>query len=78
LPPCPQPSRGSTRAPGPEGTPGFYCGEAVQAYERRNCRFILVARKTARLVNELKAADWKPSPRTDADGQCEFRYQPEG
>ena len=38
----------------------------------------MVARKTARLVDELKAADWKPSPRTDADGQCEFRYQPEG
>jgi len=57
---------------------GFYCWEAVQAYEKRNCRFILVARKTARLVEELKAADWKPSPRTDADGQCEFFYQPEG
>jgi len=38
----------------------------------------MVARKTARLVDELKAADWKPSPRTDAEGQCEFRYQPEG
>ena len=57
---------------------GFYCWEAVQAYEKRNCRFILVARKTARLVEELKGADWKPSPRTDADGQCEFFYQPEG
>jgi hypothetical protein len=30
------------------------------------------------LVDELKAAEWKRSPRTDADGQCEFRYQPEG
>jgi hypothetical protein len=57
---------------------GFYCWDAVQAYEKRNCRFIVVARKTARLVDELKAADWKPSPRTDADGQCEFLYQPEG
>jgi hypothetical protein len=57
---------------------GFYCGEAVQAYEKWNCQFILVARKTARLVDELKAADWKRSPRTDADGQCEFLYQPEG
>ena len=57
---------------------GFYCWEAVQAYEKGNCRFILVARKTSRLVDVLKAADWKPSPRTDADGQCEFRYQPEG
>ena len=57
---------------------GFYCGEAVEAYERRGCQFIISARKTARLVDELKAAEWKPSPRTDADGQCEFRYQPEG
>jgi hypothetical protein len=57
---------------------GFYCWEAVQAYEKRNCQFIVVARKTARLLDELKAADWKPSPRTDADGQCEFLYQPEG
>lgn len=57
---------------------GFYCQEAVQAYEKRNCRFIVVARKTARLLEKLKAAVWKPSPRTDADGQCEFEYQPEG
>jgi hypothetical protein len=57
---------------------GFYCWDAVQAYEKRNCWFILVARKTARLVEELKAAAWKPSPRTDADGECEFFYQPEG
>ena len=30
------------------------------------------------MVEELKAAVWRGSPRTDADGQCEFRYQPEG
>src|SRR6266851_4741510 len=57
---------------------GFYCWEAVEAYQKRGYRFIMVARKTSRLVDELKAADWKRSPRTDADGQCEFRYQPEG
>jgi len=57
---------------------GFYCWAAVEAYEKRKCRFILVARKTARLVEELKGAVWKPSPRTDADGQCEFLYQPDG
>ena len=57
---------------------GFFCREAVEAYERWNCRFIVVARKTQRLVEQLKAADWKPSPNTDADGECEFRYQPEG
>ena len=57
---------------------GFYCGEAVEAYQKQGCQFIVSARKTARLVEQLKAADWKRSPRTDADGQCEFRYQPEG
>lgn len=57
---------------------GFYCGEAVEAYQNRGVQFIVSARKTSRLVDELKAADWKRSPRTDADGQCEFRYQPEG
>jgi hypothetical protein len=28
-------------------------------------------------VEQLQAARWTGSPRTDADGQCEFRYQPE-
>jgi hypothetical protein len=57
---------------------GFYCWEAVEAYEKRQCQFMLVARKTARLVDELKAAHWKRSPSTDAEGQCEFSYQPDG
>ena len=57
---------------------GFYCWEAVEAYEKRGCWFVVSAQKTPRLVEELKAARWTGSPRTDADGQCEFRYQPEG
>lgn len=57
---------------------GFYCWEAIQAYEQRPCRFIVSARKTARLVEQLQQAAWEPSPRTDADGQCEFWYQPQG
>jgi len=57
---------------------GFYCWAAVEAYEKHGCRFVLSAQKTPRLVEELKAARWTGSPRTDADGQCEFRYQPEG
>ena len=57
---------------------GFYCGEAVDAYENKGVQFIVSARKTSRLVGELRAADWKESPHTDADGECEFRYQPEG
>ena len=57
---------------------GFYCWHAVAAYEEQGVQFVISARKTARLVEELKAAVWKASPRTDADGQCEFSYQPEG
>ena len=56
---------------------GFYCCEAVQAYEQAKALFIIVARKTPRLVQALQTADWKPT-KTDADEQCEFRYQPEG
>jgi Transposase DDE domain group 1 len=57
---------------------GFYCWEAVQAYEKQKASFIVVARKTPRLLEELQKADWRPSPKTDADEQCEFHYQPEG
>jgi len=57
---------------------GFYCAEAVEAYEKAGVKFIVSARKTARLMDELKAAEWTGSPKTDADGQCEFQYQPAG
>jgi hypothetical protein len=57
---------------------GFYCWEAVVAYEKAKASFLIVARKTSRLLEELQKADWRPSPKTDADGPCEFRYQPEG
>ncbi len=57
---------------------GFYCREAVEGYEQLDARFVICARKTARLVEELRQAEWKPSPKTDADAECEFRYQPEG
>jgi hypothetical protein len=57
---------------------GFYCREAVEAYEEIDARFVICARKTSRLVEELRQAQWKPSPKTDADAECEFRYQPDG
>jgi hypothetical protein len=57
---------------------GFYCREAVEAYEELNARFVICARKTARLVEELHQAEWKPSPKTDAEAECEFYYQPDG
>ena len=57
---------------------GFYCWEAVEAYEKYLCQFIACARKTDRLVEQLRKAEWKPSKGTDADEECEFVYQPEG
>jgi hypothetical protein len=50
----------------------------VEAYQQAGCRFIVVARKTSRLVAELQQAKWKASPETDAHAECEFRYQPDG
>ncbi len=57
---------------------GFYCWEAVEAYEAGQCEFIVCARKTDRLVKQLQKAEWKPSKKTDADKECEFMYQPQG
>ena len=57
---------------------GFYCGDAVEAYEAGECQFVIVARKTSRLVEQLEQAQWKPSPKTDADEECEFLYKPDG
>ena len=57
---------------------GFYCWDAVEAYEEFHAQFVICARKTPRLVAELRQAEWKPSPQTDADAECEFRYQPDG
>jgi hypothetical protein len=57
---------------------GFYCREAVEAYEECHARFVISARKTSRLVEQLRQAEWKPSKKTDAGWECEFRYQPDG
>ena len=57
---------------------GFYCWDAVEAYEEFRAEFVICARKTSRLVEELRQAEWKPSPKTDADEECEFDYQPDG
>ena len=57
---------------------GFYCGEAVEAYEECKARFVISARKTSRLVEQLRQAEWKASKETDGDAECEFRYQPDG
>lgn len=57
---------------------GLYCRDTVASYEKHGCHFVISAQKSPRLVEALKSARWTGSPRTDADGQCEFRYQPEG
>jgi hypothetical protein len=71
LPPCVQQIYGRADA-------GFYCREAVEAYEACHARFVISARKTLRLVERLRQAEWKPSQKTDAAWECEFRYQPDG
>src|SRR5262252_6968081 len=38
---------------------GFYCWEAVAAYQNQGVQFVIYARKTSRLVEELKAARWQ-------------------
>lgn len=57
---------------------GFYCREAVEAYEECGARFVIAARKTSRLVEQLRQAEWKESKKTDAGWECEFRYRPDG
>jgi len=50
----------------------------VESYEKHHCEFIISARKTGRMVEELKATAWQPSPRTDADGPCDFAINRRG
>ena len=57
---------------------GFYCREAVEAYEECKAQFVISARKTSRMVEQLRQAEWKPSKKTDAGWECEFSYQPDG
>src|ERR1700674_2198058 len=57
---------------------GWYCREAVEAYEECAARFVICARKTSRLVEQLRQGEWTPSPKTDANAECAFYYQPDG
>src|SRR5438105_10965192 len=41
---------------------GFYCSEAVEAYEETQCGFVIVARKTARLVEQLVDGEFVLTP----------------
>jgi hypothetical protein len=40
---------------------GFSCKEAVEGYEQLDARFVICARKTARLMEELRRAKWASS-----------------
>jgi hypothetical protein len=57
---------------------GLYCGAAVKTFSDWNCEFVIVGRKTERLLGELQLGDWQPSPDGHADFECQFRYRPEG
>src|ERR1035441_8034429 len=54
LPPCVKQIYGRADS-------GFYCRQAVEAYEECAARFVISARKTSRLVEQLRQAEWKPS-----------------
>ena len=56
---------------------GFYCWRAVETYLSGGCEFIIVARKTARLVEQLRNERWKASRHKGAE-EADFVYQPEG
>ena len=58
---------------------GFYCWQAVEAYAKLKTGDSSWWRARLRVLwSSCRAAKWKRSPLTDADGQCEFLYQPEG
>src|SRR6202165_5845699 len=44
---------------------GFYCWDAVDSYEQCAAQFVISARKTSRLVEQLRQAEWKPSKKTE-------------
>ena len=50
---------------------GFYCWEAVEAYQNQGVQFIISARKTSRLVDELKAAGWHSIGESRSDNLCD-------
>ena len=53
---------------------GFYCAEAVQAYEEGNCGFVIVARKTARVGRTIGTGDMEAF----AENGCPHTHSPAG
>jgi hypothetical protein len=47
-----------------------------QIYGRVDSGFY--CREAVEGYEQLRQAEWKPSPKTDGDAECEFRYQPDG
>lgn len=56
----------------------LYGWEVMKPYADRNGERRMAGRKTERLPGELPAADRRPSPATDGDGEGQFSDQPEG
>jgi hypothetical protein len=55
---------------------GVLLAGSGETHEECNAQFVISARKTSRLGEELRQAERKPSPKTDGNAECEFRYQP--
>jgi hypothetical protein len=57
---------------------GFYCREAVEAYEEIKAEYIMVAQKTTKLQGKLESLGLTWEEIKDTDGVTEFTYQPHG
>jgi hypothetical protein len=55
---------------------GFYCKQAVAAFERNKGSYIIAADLTSAMRRELEKAAWRKTP--DCDGVTEFWYRPQG
>jgi len=55
---------------------GFYCQQAVMAFERNKSFYIIAADLTSAMRRELEKAAWRKIP--DCDGVTEFQYRPQG
>lgn len=55
---------------------GFYCKQAVEAFEGNNSFYIIAADLTPAMRRELEKALWHKTP--ECDGVTEFWYRPQG
>jgi hypothetical protein len=55
---------------------GFYCKQAIAAFEGNKSFYIIAADLTSALRRELEKAAWRKAP--ECDGVAEFWYRPQG